>query len=132
MSKESPSKICCSIKQAIITCLQKANITLGYSNSTPSFALIYPCCKRGPHLASFGDECWICSFDEGKGGELSPNRFNCHVCDLPGKWYIHAENRIRWHSHHTCARGLLPDWCRYNYKRPCTFNYSTITAKLIR
>ena len=74
VSKESPSKICCSIKQAITTGLQKANVILGYTNSTPSFALLCPCGEGGPHHASFGDGYWICSLDEGVGDELSPNQ----------------------------------------------------------
>ena len=74
ISKDSPGKICCSIKQAITTGLQKANVILGYTNSTPSFALLCPCGEGGPHHASFGDGYWICSLDEGVGDELSPNQ----------------------------------------------------------
>ena len=72
--EESSASICCSIKQAITTGLQRANVILGYTNSTPSFALLCPCGEGGPHHASFGDRHWICSVDEGEGSKLTPNQ----------------------------------------------------------
>ena len=72
--KKSASVVCSSIKQAISTGLQKANLALGYLNSTPTFALICPCGVGHNHHATIGDGYWICSLDEDNGNELNPNQ----------------------------------------------------------
>ena len=71
---EAAGKLCSIIKQAITAGLVKANITLGYTNSTPCFA--FPCSCGGvePHHATIGDGFWICSLDEGEGAKFSPNQ----------------------------------------------------------
>ena len=68
------SKFCPIIRQAISSGLRKANLVLGYTNSTPSFALLCPCGEGDPHPATIGDGCWICSLDKGIGEELAPNQ----------------------------------------------------------
>ena len=73
-SHESASKFCPVIKQAISAGLRKANIVLGYTNSTPSFALLCPCGEGDPHPATIGDGGWICSLDEDVGEEFTPNQ----------------------------------------------------------
>ena len=73
-SHESASKFCPVIKQAISAGLRKANIVLGYTNSTPSFALLCPCGEGDPHPATVGDGGWICSLDEDIGKEFTPNQ----------------------------------------------------------
>ena len=73
-SQESASKFCPIIKQAISAGLRKANIVLGYTNSTPSFALLCPCGEGDPHPATIGDGGWICSLDDDVGKEFSPNQ----------------------------------------------------------
>ena len=73
-SHKSASKFCPVIKQAISAGLRKANIVLGYTNSTPSFALLCPCGEGDPHPATIGDGGWICSLDEDIGKEFTPNQ----------------------------------------------------------
>ena len=75
-SEDAASKLCPTIKHAITTGLRKANIALGYTNSTPSFALLCPCaCGKGdPHPATIGDGCWICSANSRIGKKFSPNQ----------------------------------------------------------
>ena len=73
-SQEAVSKCCPTIKQAISAGLRKANIVLGYTSSTPSFALLCPCEEGDAHPATIGDGCWICSIDEGVGDKLIPNQ----------------------------------------------------------
>ena len=74
VSKQAACKVCPTIKRAITAGLQKANVALGYTNSTPSFAFLCPCGARKPHPATIGDGFWICTLDEGEGGEFSPNQ----------------------------------------------------------
>ena len=65
---EQPSPdVCTTIKEALFAGLRKANITLGYTNSTPSFALLCPCGSGDPHPAKIGKTSWICTLDEGVG-----------------------------------------------------------------
>ena len=65
---EQPSPdLCTTIKEALFAGLRKANITLGYTNSTPSFALLCPCGSGDPHPAKIGKTSWICTLDEGVG-----------------------------------------------------------------
>ena len=73
-SEEDPSNFCPVIKQALSAGLRKANLVLGYTNSTPSFALLCPCDKGDPHPATFGDKLWICSSDDEVGEKLVPNQ----------------------------------------------------------
>ena len=74
MSKDVAGKLCSWIKQAITTGLTKANIILGYTNSTPSFAFLCPCGAAELHHATIGEGFWICSLDEGNGGEFCPGQ----------------------------------------------------------
>ena len=62
---------CTIIKQALSAGLRKANIALGYTNSTPSFALLCPCGNGESHPAKIGKTSWICTLDEGVGRKLS-------------------------------------------------------------
>ena len=65
---EQPSpNLCMIIKEALFAGLRKANIILGYTNSTPSFALLCPCGSGDPHPAKIGKTSWICTLDEGVG-----------------------------------------------------------------
>ena len=73
-STQAASKLCPAITRAIATGLRKANLALGYTNSTPSFALLCPCGKGDPHPAIIGDEAWICTLDAGIGKEFAPNQ----------------------------------------------------------
>ena len=73
-SEEDPSNFCPVIKQALSAGLRKANLILGYTNSTPSFALLCPCGEGDPHPATFGDKLWICSSDDDVGEKLVPNQ----------------------------------------------------------
>ena len=68
------SKLCPTIKGAITTGLRKANLTLGYTNSTPSFALLCPCGEGDPHSAAIGDELWICTLNSRVGKEFATNQ----------------------------------------------------------
>ena len=68
------SKLCPTIKDAITTGLRKANLTLGYTNSTPSFALLCPCGEGDPHPAAIGDELWICTLNSRVGKEFTTNQ----------------------------------------------------------
>ena len=74
VSEQAVSKVCPTIKCAISAGLRKANVTLGYTNSTPSFAFQCPCGNGEPHPATIGDGAWICSLDQGLGKEFSPNQ----------------------------------------------------------
>ena len=73
-SQESASKFCPIIKKAISAGLRKAEIVLGYTSSTPSFALLCPCGEGDPHFATIGDGGWICSLEEDVGKEFTPNQ----------------------------------------------------------
>ena len=73
-SKQAAGNLCSIVKQAIATGLRKANITLGYSNSAPSFAFICPCGAAELHHATIGEGFWICSLDPGVGEEFSPGQ----------------------------------------------------------
>ena len=74
VSKQAACKVCPTIKRAITAGLQKTNVALGYTNSTPSFAFLCPCGTGDPHPATIGDGFWICTSDEGEGDEFSPNQ----------------------------------------------------------
>ena len=74
ISEQPNPGFCSSIKRAISAGLQKANLTLGYTNSTPSFALLCPCGVGEAHPAKIGKKSWICSLNEVKGNRFSPNQ----------------------------------------------------------
>ena len=70
-----PNFVLLAIKQVIISAgLRKAKIVLGYTNSTPSFALLCPCGEGDPHPATIRDGGWICSLDEDYGKKFTPNQ----------------------------------------------------------
>ena len=73
-STKAASKLCPTIKDAITTGLRKANLTLGYTNSTPSFALLCPCGEGDPHPATIGDELWICTLNRRVGKEFAASQ----------------------------------------------------------
>ena len=52
VSGQAASMVCPTIKRALSAGLRKANITLGYTNSTPSFAFLCPCGTGEPHPAT--------------------------------------------------------------------------------
>ena len=74
VSEQPDTGLCSSIKRAITAGLQKANLTLGYTNSTPSFAFLCSCGVGEPHPAMIGKKSWICTIDEAKGKKFSPNQ----------------------------------------------------------
>ena len=74
ISEQPDPGFCSSIKCAISVGLQKANLTLGYMNSTPSFAFLCPCGVGEAHPAKIGKKSWICSLNEVKGKRFSPNQ----------------------------------------------------------
>ena len=73
-SKLAATKVCSAVKGALTVGLCKANVTLGYTDSMPSFALLCPCGAGEPHPATIGDGFWICTADEAVGEEFSPNQ----------------------------------------------------------
>ena len=73
-SNEAAAKVCPAIKGAITDGLRKANVTLGYMNSTPSFAFLCPCGAGEPHPATIGNGFWICTADEAIGEKFFPNQ----------------------------------------------------------
>ena len=73
-STKAASKLCPTIKGAITTGLRKANLTLGYTNSTPSLALLCPCGEGDPHPATIGDELWICTLNRRVGKEFAASQ----------------------------------------------------------
>ena len=73
-SHEDALEFCPIVKQAISAGLRKANVILGYTNSTPSFALLCPCGEGDPHHATIGNKSYICSLDEDIGDVLAQNQ----------------------------------------------------------
>jgi hypothetical protein len=90
------SKLCPAVKYAITTGLRKANIALGYANSTPSFALLCPCGEGDPHPATIGDGSWICSMNSRVGKEFTPNQL-----------FWTTEGNARMPEEHTCKYTAL-------------------------
>ena len=84
-SPQTASKLCPAITHAISTGLRKANLALGYTNSTPSFALLCPCGKGDPHPATIGDGLWICTLDVRVGKEFAPNQMFWSTEDIAPK-----------------------------------------------
>ena len=74
VSELPESGFCSTIKQAISAGLRKANLTLGYTNSTPSFAFLCPCGVGEPHPAKIGKKSWICTLDREMGKTFSQNQ----------------------------------------------------------
>ena len=74
VSEQPDAGFCSSIKRAIAAGLQKANLTLGYTNSTPSFAFLCPCGVGEPHPAKIGKKSWICTLNKAKGKNFSPSQ----------------------------------------------------------
>ena len=72
VSEQPEAGFCSSIKRAISAGLQKANLTLGYTNSTPSFAFLCSCGEGEPHPAKIGKKSWICTLNEEMGKKFSP------------------------------------------------------------
>jgi GTPase SAR1 family protein len=72
VSDQPDADFCSSIKRAITAGLQKANLTLGYTNSTPSFAFLCPCGVGDPHPAKIGEKSWKCTINEECGKKFSP------------------------------------------------------------
>ena len=64
-------KLCTYVRQAILTGVRKAAVSLGYNNCNPSAALLCPCGVGDPHVARFGEEMWICSKNNKIYGELT-------------------------------------------------------------
>ena len=62
-AKEEYFELCTYIRQAILTGIKKAAVTLGYNNATPSPALLCSCGVGDPHVARFGKKNWICSLN---------------------------------------------------------------------
>ena len=65
-------KLCTYVRQAILTGVRKAAVSLGYNNCNPSAALLCPCGVSDPHVARFGEGTWICSKNNEIYGELTP------------------------------------------------------------
>ena len=74
VSEQPDAGFCSSIKRAIVAGLQKANLTLGYTKSTPSFAFLCPCGVGEPHPAKIGKKSWICTVNKAKGKKFSPSQ----------------------------------------------------------
>ena len=62
-AKEEYFELCTNVRQAILTGIKKAAVTLGYNNATPSPAILCSCGVGYPHIARFGKRHWICSLN---------------------------------------------------------------------
>ena len=62
-AKEEYFELCTYVRQAILTGIKKAAVTLGYNNATPSPALLCSCGVGDPHVARFGKKNLICSLN---------------------------------------------------------------------
>ena len=82
-SSEICSKFCSFVRQAILSGIKKAVLTLGYNNCTPSPALLCPCGVGDPHVATFCEGLWICIKDTNKFGPLTSNHL---------MWQDHADS----------------------------------------
>jgi hypothetical protein len=66
-------ELCAIVRHAIFAGLVKANLTLGYTDCTPSPAILCPCNGGSPHVATWGKGAsWICKRDSQKYGDLTP------------------------------------------------------------
>ena len=64
-------KMCSVVRFAILAGLKKASATLGYRDVAPSLGLLCPCGKKTAHVATFGEDCWICSLNCEEYGGLT-------------------------------------------------------------
>ena len=64
-------ELCMIVRQAIFTGLKKAHLTLGYSDCTPSPAVLCPCGEGSVHIATVGKGFWICKEDPNTYGDLT-------------------------------------------------------------
>ena len=80
-------KVCSLVRQAILAGLKKASATLGYLDLSPTLALLCPCQDGSAHVATFGEDCWICSLDSDACGDLLPRQLMWmqDSCDCNGK-----------------------------------------------
>ena len=67
-------ELCHLVRQAILTGVKTATLTLGYKNCTPSLAVVCPCEVGTAHVATVGRGLWICKQDKEKYGKLSANQ----------------------------------------------------------
>ena len=99
------------VRNAIFKGLNKAALSLGYYNSSPSSALVCPCGKGEAHIATANLKLkyWKCSIDRRNGGKLTPLQLlwlddqsainsttnkkrltDCHLSSLVGVLKCHA------------------------------------------
>ena len=64
-------ELCMIVRRAIFTGLKKAHFTLGYSDCTPSPAVLCPCGEGSVHIATVGKDFWICKEDPNTYGDLT-------------------------------------------------------------
>ena len=68
------TKLCCLVRQAILTGMKIATHTLSYENCTPSLAVLCPCEVGTAHVATVGNGLWVCKQDKEKYGDLSADQ----------------------------------------------------------
>ena len=70
--------VCCdecpNILRAILTGCQKAALNLDYTDSKPVPAFLCPCGNGEAHIANSIDHNWICSLNNGVGGEITDSQ----------------------------------------------------------
>ena len=64
-------ELCMIVRRAIFTGIKKAHFTLGYSDCTPSPAVLCPCGEGSVHIATVGKDFWICKEDPNTYGDLT-------------------------------------------------------------
>ena len=64
-------EFCMIVRRAIFAGLKKAHLTLGYSDCTPSPAVLCPCGEGSVHIATVGKGFWICKEDPNTYGDLT-------------------------------------------------------------
>ena len=64
-------ELCKIVRRAIFAGLKKAHLTLGYSDCTPSPAVLCPCGEGSVHIATVGKGFWICKEDPNTYGDLT-------------------------------------------------------------
>ena len=77
------NKLCSFIHQAILTGLKKAMLTLSYTDSAPSLAVVCPCGVGVSHVATMGDGLWTCKRDRKKWGDLNASHFVWQEDSIP-------------------------------------------------
>lgn len=73
-ARKVSSKLCSFVHQAVFTGLRKAMLSLSYSRSTPSVALVCPCGVGVSHMAAMENGLWICKRDRRKWGDLDASQ----------------------------------------------------------